>query len=231
MKHPVSRNFYFRSASFLSLTIAALLFFFLVFLVPDVVRDFQLDMEQDAVAVANTVAASVKRDMVSSSSQGLRAVLFAAAQAPSVEEVQIIDRTGSSVLRAYRTGSVVRIDSTPRPYASSSEIVRTIQRDDADPTWAGSVRVIPAERRFATMRAHVWRDGLIALIVVLGIGMFLLEVQLRPVARTLEQLTEYSRALKRGERLPLKVERGIVEFDQLGDALQQAAAQIGRAHV
>ena len=225
MRRFSSRSFYFRSALSLSFSIAALLAGFLAVLVPHAVGDFHAALGRDASAVASMVAQAASRPVVERDTAALREALVAAIQAPSVEEIRIVDPVGATLLRAYRVAEVPQFDSTAGPPAPAGVIVRPLRTAD-EGAQLGTVLLIAAEGRFAAMRGHVWRDGVIVLFVLLGIGLLLLESHLRPVARTVARLIEFSRVLERGESVPLMYEGGILEFELLGDAMRRAAAHL-----
>ena len=221
----MSRSFYFRSALSLSLSIAALLAGFLAVLVPHVVRDFHAALGRDASAVASMVVQAASRPVAERDTAALREALVAAIQAPSVEEIRIVDPVGETLLRAYRVAEIPQFDSTPGQPAPTGVIVRPL-RTAGEGVQIGTVRLIPAEGRFASMREHVWRDGMIVFFVLLGIGLLLLEFHLRPVARTVARLIEFSRSLERGETVPLLNDCGVLEFELLGDAMSRAAVHL-----
>lgn len=227
MRRLAPHGFYARSAFFLSLTIGTLLFAFLALLVPTVSDDFDAALERDAAVMAETVAAASVHLLADLDVTRIEAVLAAAARSPGIREIQVSNMERATVRRAYRIGSALRIDASPGRETLPGDIIRHLDMEGRT-TPIGTVRVILGQDRSTPQSQYIWRNGLIVLVIALGLGLLLLEIQLKPAARALTALTAFSQALERGEAKSLAVESGVLEFQLLAAAMSRAAIELSK---
>ena len=225
MRQILPSGFYARSAVILSLVLSVMLFAFLGLLVPQMADDFESALERDAEVLAETLAAASVHLVADLDVTRIEAQIIAAARTPGIEEIRVASRDGQMVRRAYRVGSSLTIDATPGRDSQAGDIRRYLDMEGrAAPI--GEVRIILTDDRFAASRGRIWRDGMLVLAIILGIGMLVLEFQLKPAARALSELTQYSQALEQGRRgLPIN-KSGVREFEILAAALQRATAEL-----
>jgi signal transduction histidine kinase/CheY-like chemotaxis protein len=218
-------GFYARSAVILSLVLGVMLFAFLALLVPQLSDDFESALERDAEVLAETLAAASVHLVSDLDMNRVEALLTSAARTPGVEEIRIRSRDGTAVRRAYRVGKSLTVDATPGRETRSGDIVRRLDMEGRTSS-IGDVRLILAEDRFAASRGRIWREGMLVLAIVLGIGMLVLEFQLKPAARAMRELTDYAKALEAGQGGTVISESGVREFEILAGAMRRAAAEL-----
>ena len=218
-------GFYSRSAVILSLVLGVMLFAFLALLVPQLSDDFESALERDAEVLAETLAAACVHLVADIDMPRVEALLTSAARTPGIEEIRVSSKDGQMVRRAHRVGNSLMVDAKPGRDTQAGDIVRRLDMEGkAAPI--GEVRIILTEDRFAVSRGRIWRDGMLVLAIILGIGMLVLEFQLKPAARALRELTEYSQALEQGRSGTAISESGVREFEILAAAMQRAAAEL-----
>jgi len=216
------RRFYTRYALFLSLTITLLLAGFVAYLVPELSERFEAAQKRDVAAVADTIAEAAGGPLAARNMAAMDALLLVAMRAPSVQEIRLTDAAGNSVRRAFRHDGILQTDSTSGRNTGPDDITRSI----GSAIRIGSVRVIPASGTFREQRNYAWRDALITLVISIGIGLLLLELPLRPTARSLAKLTQYAEDLEAGRDARLDIDFDTLEFEQLGDAMVRAAGKL-----
>ena len=225
LRRILPRGFYARSAVILSLVLGVMLFAFLALLVPALSDDFESALERDAEVLAETLAAANVHLMADLDLNRVEALLTSAARTPGIEEIRVSSKDGTAVRRAYRIGMSLTIDDTPGRETKAKDIVRHLDMEGRTAP-IGEVRLILAEDRFAASRGRIWREGMLVLAIVLGIGMLVLEFQLKPAARALRELTDYAQALEEGRGGSVISESGVREFEILSAAMRRAAAEL-----
>ncbi len=225
IRHILPRGFYARSAVILSLVLGAMLFAFLALLIPQLSDDFEAALERDAEVMADTLAAASVHLVADLDLPRVDALMASAARTPGIDEIRISSLDGATVRRAYRLGSGLTIDATPGRRTLSTDIVRYLDMEGRA-TPIGEVRLILAEDRFAPNRWRIWRDGMLVLAIILGIGMLVLEFQLKPAARALKELTGYAEALEQGKPGVGVSESKVREFEILAQAMRRAADEL-----
>ena len=218
------RGFYTRNALFLSILMAALLGGSLGYFSLMLSGELTRTMARDSDSVADMVAQSAAAPIAAGDMGALDALLHAAARAASVQEIRLTDGQGETLRRIVRVGEGTQIDSSQGEPTAGGDIARPVLSSGGKAV--GVVRVITADHRKTDLFLRVLRDGMIALLVILGVGLFLLEIQLRPMARALERLTRFARALERGEKGELVREKSVFEFEILGEAMNRAATRL-----
>ena len=216
------RRFYSRYALFMSMIMTLLLSGFVSFLVPELSEHFEDALNRGVSPIADTIAEAAEGPLASRNITAMDSLLLAAMRAPTVTEIRLTDPSGSPVRRAFRHNGRLQTDSTLGSHTGPNDITRSI----GDELRVGSVRVVPATGESQALRDHVWRDALITLVISLGIGMLLLELPLRPTARSIAKLTQYAEDLEAGRDAHLDIDHNTLEFERLGNAMVRAAGKL-----
>ena len=220
------RGFYARNALFLS----ALLLVVLVgaFGVFSAVLESELPpvLARDAGAVADLVSGSVAGPLQKRDIDAIDAVLRTAGRASGIEQILVVSEDGALMRRLHRSGDALRVDAGPAGEIGAGVLVRPIAAEDGVAR-AGTVRVVTATGAHGTLIARAVRDGLIGLLVMLGVALLLLELQLRPMSRTLDRLTRFAGRID-DEQPPPPIEDvcPVREFELLGATLGHAAGRM-----
>ena len=218
----VPHRFYARQAIFLALSITTVLVGFVGYLVPQIADQFESVPERDALAVADTLAIASTVAVVSGQTERLDELLTAAMRAPSVGEIELIGIDGKTLRHATRADGTILVDSIPGVVGQAAALVRPM----GSSARYGTLHLLPAKDTFGALRRHVWRDTFIALLISLGVGLLLLESSLRPASRALTRLTRFAEELESGGPDKPGFVGGILEFEQLGEAMARAAMSL-----
>ena len=220
----VPRRFYPRNALFLSLLLTVMLGSFVAYIVPGVSQYFEIAIERDAAAAADVLAVSAERSIIRHDAEAIDSLLVAAMRATSLREIRVVDASANKMYRAFREGNQTRIESTRVADISPEGITRIIGGSNR----LGFVTIVPALGEFDKLRNQIWRDSAVVFLISLGIGLFLLELALRPASGAITKLTKFAQELQATGKGKLESYAGTLEFEQLGTAINSAALTLTR---
>jgi signal transduction histidine kinase/CheY-like chemotaxis protein len=209
------RSFYRQQAVFFSISLGAMLAGFLLYMVPEVRDVARAASEREARGVAALVAEALRGPASATRPEVLEGILDAAARVPSIRAVWITDPAGNVLGKAGAGGRV--IDAAVR--IAPAVLVPIPER-------LATVHVLPEANAIDSFAPHVWRDAAIALLIALGLVLLLLEFLIRPVARTLATLTDFSGTVVDTPGATTPVQRSNVELEALTEAMNRASCAI-----
>ena len=189
---PVSRRFYTRHATLLAGAMALLLACLAAAMVISALRLVADDAEREGNAAAELLARALPQAMASADGQAVDRLLLSALRSPSVRAVELRAADHRVLRRALVKGGLPTLDSATDEDWSRGDIISQLDGDGAK----GYVRVQIWRADQPGVRERLWTGGLIALCIVLGITLLLLEAHLRPVSRSIGELDTHAKLLR-----------------------------------
>ena len=122
----VPRGFYPRNALVHSLLLSVLLVAFVAYLVPDISQTFQVPLERDASAIADTLAMAMVQPVADGDQEAIDALLVTAIRAPSLREIRVTNAFGEPIRRVFRYEGAARLSSLRGGEVGRGAIVRPI---------------------------------------------------------------------------------------------------------
>ncbi len=208
------RSFYRQQAVFFSVCLGAMLAGLLLYLGPQLRGMAHDASEREARGVARFVAESLREAVAAGDTGHIARSLAVAAALPSVRAVWITDSAGRVLGAAVEGGE---FGSAERGLPAALAAV---------PGQHATVHVLADTDAIDAVARQVWRDAGIALLVTLGLVLLLLEFLIRPVARTLATLTEFSGAIVDTPGATTPVQRSNREIETLTEAMNRASRAI-----
>jgi signal transduction histidine kinase/DNA-binding response OmpR family regulator len=208
------RSFYRQQAVFFSISLVAMLAGFLLYLVPEVRGVARDAAEREAHGVAAFLAESAGTAVAARDDARIAKFLEAARRLPSVRAAWITGADGRVVAASSDAGDL-GAEERLAPAAVA-----------AVPGQHATVHVLADTNAVEAMAPHIWRDAGIALTIALGVVLLILEFLIRPVARALAGLTEFSRTLVDSPGATVPVARSNAELEALGEAMNRASRAI-----
>ncbi len=219
----VPRGFYSRNALVHSLLLSVLLVAFVAYLVPDISQTFQVPLERDASAIADTLAMAMVQPVADGDQEAMDALLVAAIRAPSLREIRVTNAFGEPIRRVFRYEGAARLSSLRGGEVGRGAIVRPIIKGAR----LGAILIIPEKNALVDLIKLVWRDALIGLLVCLGAGLWLLDIVLKPNSVAVARLTKLATDLHAGGgRDHIDFSGSALEFERMGEAMERAANKL-----
>ena len=220
-----SKSFYTRAALRLVLSIIVIVLVLELVWIKSITHDYQDIVGQDVAALSDTLAHAMAHPVRGNDIPNIDALLRSASQVMRVSEIVVTGQGGDILRRAHRENGILRIDTSPADPARRTDIVRPIAISMmAAPL--GSVRLRAATAEAESLNLSSRRDRLAIFAVLLALALLLLEFQLRPISRDLVKLAHFARRIEHGIPQTSRLESGITEIDQLGQAMNRATQQL-----
>ena len=189
---PASRRFYVRQATLLAVAMAVLLAGLAAAMIVSALRLVEDDAEREGHATAELLARALPPLLASGDAAAVDRLLLGALRSPSVRAVEVRGPDHRVLRRASANAGLPTLDATADPDWSRGDLVAPLDGDGAK----GHVRVQVWRGDQPGLRERLWTGGLIALCIVLGMTLLLLEAHLRPASRSIGDLDELARRLR-----------------------------------
>ena len=194
------------------------------------------ELEKQAIALANNLAASTASYILVKDYTSLESVLVRAAEFPSIIDLQVVNAEGKLLGDVYRTedGEIAtRYDKNYTPPENITERLIKIQKDSMT-VWqpvilgelVGWIRTSYTLNRIAEVKSQFWSHNILIGIVVAFITITLLFLYLRKPVLLIEQSTEFADTLDKDAGREMPVNNSYYELHRLAMALNRTSRNL-----
>ena len=233
------RSYYGQQGLLFSAALVALLLVFSALVLLEVERVGETEADNGAAVVADLLARVDTRG--SERDERLSAALTAALRSTSVEAAWIVE-AGKVIAFAERRDHTIRVVAGEQartaavpaaplaqpfvPGFTGASVQMMLVRPIVSAEEHATAHVLPGREGVRQLGSRLLRDALIALLVILGGGLLLLERMIRPVSTNLIGLTAFARKLDQQPGATIATDSGIIELRQLAETMNRASAAI-----
>ena len=196
-------------------------------------KEAQADVLGDARDLAQTVAASTAHFLITGAYDGVEQTLLRLAGLQQVKSIELFDVSGGAVSAVVVQAGTPRASFTRRTFRvpdGAQQLVGDDQFTMVVPIERGStigwVRTETDAAHLRTIRARIWRETILVLLVTLTMIMGGLAWGLRRAVRPLTRSTEFAESLTRQRGQPLELASPVREVSSLAQALNRLSVTL-----
>jgi len=199
------------------------------------------ELQQQALAQANNLAASVAAYIVTSDYTSIESILISAAKFESITSIQVIDASNTvlgDVIKTLQGEVVSRYKASTLIPPKTEKQVLTVKADSLlvwQPVVLGDtvgwIRIDYSFDRVAMAQKHIWHDNIYNGFLLVALSLILLLLILRKPLKSIENYTEFAETLEDYNGAIVAVDSSSRELDKLGTALNKASLNLQAQHV
>jgi PAS domain S-box-containing protein len=193
-------------------------------------------LETQAQALVRQIAIGAAGLLVTRRYSELEELLLRIASFPDARRIQVVDNTGKLLSDVENSGaSAIRPMFELERLVPPTELQSKVERDDDSITlWhpidagtaVGWIRLDYSLDRIGEMRRRILYDGIFTASLAVGVSLLLFAWFLRGPMRAVKRATAFAGQLDTLRGTPFPAERGALEIEQLGEALNHVSLRL-----
>lgn len=194
------------------------------------------ELELQSRALAENLATASASYLIVRDYTAIEGLLMEAVKFPSIISIEVSDSSGQLIgdIGYNSDGTIeprygnppLQLPAHAAPAIESHTNQVVVWQPIVLAETVGWVRITYSLDKIELATRHIWRNNIVASIIIIGIAFLLLIQMLKRPTLSLERYTDFADRLEEKELPPLEIDNSAIEFKRLGSALNRTSQRL-----